>query len=364
MPFSQISKMGNSSKLFSKILNSIQISLIMVDIEGVIVSANHYTEELFGYEQSELIGNPVKILIPEEYKHNHDRQFIDYIKLPKSRPLGQGKRIYGLRIDGSKVPVEISLTPIRIEKGLFILASIIDVTEGVIVKDKLIVEEKEKKDLELVNNQLSDFAHTVSHDLTEPFLKLEKLIPKIVDNIQNPEKEVVKNIETVNQAISRGKQIVSDLLTFAQSSIANFKETNTEEIVKNVIVNYNDEQIKFIVDKLPDITGDPILIKQLFSNLISNAVKFQKNDSNEKLIEISCQENVFCVKDNGIGIEEKYLNDIFKPFFRVQNKEKFTGTGLGMSICKRIVDKHHGEIWIESKFNEGTKVYFTLSNRS
>lgn len=364
MPFRQINDMGNSSKLFNKILNSIQISLIMVDAKGIIISANHYTEELFGYGQSELIGNPVEILVPERFKKNHTKQRENYIRLPKLRPLGQGRHFYGLRIDGSEVPIEIALTPIRIEKGLFILASIVDITEGVIVKEKLMLEEKEKKDLELVNNQLSDFAHTVSHDLTDPFLKLEKLMPKVIESIQNPEKDTAKAIKTVNQAISRGKQIVSDLLTFAQSSVANFKEINTEEIVKNVILNYEDEKIKFIVGKLPVITGDPILIKQLFSNLISNAVKFQKNDSNEDLIEISCQENVFCVKDNGIGIEEKYLNDIFKPFFRVQNKEKSTGTGLGMSICKRIVDKHHGEIWIESKFNEGTKICFTLSNRN
>ncbi len=348
--------------IFHKMLDAVPISMLMMDQNGKIVFANRFTEQVFGYEQQQLLGKTIEELIPERFRNVHPKYREQYMALPKIRSMGIGRELFGLRIDGSEVPVEIGLTPIRIKSGFFVLASIVDVSERKTVGEQLIIKEKEKKLLDDVNLKLAEFAHTVGHDLTDPLLKIETFLPILLSKTNDSSVEVSHAVDIISKSIDGGKKLIKDLLDFAQSSHVNCASVDLQLLVKEICDFYSESNldIKFTITNIPkSINADEILIRQLFSNLIGNAVKFQKSDCVDKFVEVGYENGSFFVKDNGIGIAEENLTNIFKPFYRV-SKNKYKGTGLGLSICKKIVENHEGKIWLESKLGAGTTLFFTI----
>jgi len=345
----------NPAYIFHKMLDAVPISMLLANVKGEIVFANRFTEQLFGYDQQELLGKAIEQLIPERFRKGHPAHRTYYMNMPKIRPMGLGRDLFGLRIDGSEVPVEIGLTPVRIEAGFFVLASIVDISERVYVKSQLASEEIKKKQLEDVNDQLAEFANTVSHDLMDPFLKLETFLPKTYSNDQS--KEVVDAINIINASVKKGKELIRDLLNYAQSSSVQMVDVNLNDTVEETVKLYSQDKISFKITNLPQVKADKVLMRQLFSNLISNSAKFRKSDV---VIEVGIKDGVFFVKDNGIGIAQENIPKLFTPFYRIHPKDKYMGSGLGLSICKRIVEKHGGKIWIESKLGEWTTVFFIL----
>jgi PAS domain S-box-containing protein len=355
-----LKKGSTAESIFHKMLNSIPIAMLLVDTKGKIVYSNRHSEELFGYSQSSFLGKQIEELIPERYRKNHPSNREKYIQLPKVKSIGIERDLFGLRIDGSEVNVEIGLIPVRIQEGLFVLATVVDITERVIIQQQLNIEEETKRNLQIVNDQLSEFAHIVSHDLSDPFMKLERLLPHLIDSLKEPTKEITEITNKMDDYLQRGKKLIADLLAFAQSNSIKVSEINLSETVEEIISIYADSGINISVHDIPNIKADSVLIRQIFSNLISNAVKFQKEVKDKKII-IGYENNTFFIRDNGIGIPEEDMNKIFKPLFRIHsNEDKYYGSGLGLSIVKKAIQKHNGKIWIESKLNEGTTVFFKL----
>jgi PAS domain S-box-containing protein len=216
------------------------------------------------------------------------------------------------------------------------------------------------------NNELQEYAHIVSHDLKSPLRSIDALVSWIKeDNKGNLDDTTIRNFELIGTTLEKMEQLISDILIFSSidNDIENISEVDLNEIIadlKQLLLVPSNLSIK-ILNKLPTIKGDKTKLQQLFQNLISNAIKF--NDKEKGLVEINVKEAEshyeFSVKDNGIGIDKKYHNNIFNIFHSLNKSNE--STGIGLSIVKKVVDFYKGEIWLESEPNKGVTFYFTLN---
>ena len=228
-------------------------------------------------------------------------------------------------------------------------------------------------ELKISNIELEQFAYISSHDLKEPLRMitsfLQLLQKKYSDNLDQDANEFI------NYAVDGAKRLdllINDLLEFSRigSQERELKYLNSEKIIDLVLINLKpliqDNNVKITYDPLPSIYANDQQIVQLFQNLISNAIKYRSKENPE--IHISSykldNEYVFSVKDNGIGIDKKHLEQIFTIFHRLHTRGKYAGTGIGLAISEKIVQQHHGKIWAESELGKGTTFYFTIPDRN
>ncbi|TVQ05956.1 MAG: hypothetical protein EA359_01930 [Balneolaceae bacterium] len=226
------------------------------------------------------------------------------------------------------------------------------------------------KMLEMKNQELEDFAYTASHDLKEP-LRMVRSFSELLKKRQekNLDQKSLQYIHFIVDGARRMNQLVEDLLEYSRVGRLHLEKeiVDLNKIVDEIRENYQGEQsqLKPVItsEKLPEMEVVPISIKLLFQNLIGNGIKYQDGQHTPE-IQISCQENGthwnFRVKDNGIGIPENYYDQIFQIFKRLHSNDEFRGSGIGLAICKKVVEQHGGEIWVESEASKGSSFYFSL----
>lgn len=224
-------------------------------------------------------------------------------------------------------------------------------------------------ELERSNEELARFAYVASHDLQEPL----RMVSSYTQLLERKYKDQLD--EDANQFIhfavdgaKRMQQLITDLLAYsniaANSQIFDEIDCNQllQQVIENLKIAIEETQAKIIYENLPIVKGDKIKLLQLFQNLISNAIKFRGAAAPEIIIQTRLIEHYwqFSIQDNGIGIEPQFFDKIFVMFQRLHGKQTYPGTGIGLAICKKIVEQHHGEIWVRSLLNKGTTFYFTL----
>ena len=249
-----------------------------------------------------------------------------------------------------------------------------ELDERKVTEEKLKESEKELKsmieELKRSNDELQQFAYITSHDLQEPLRTISSFTQLIERRYKGQmDSNADEFIEYIVDATKRMQELIKDLLEYSRVTTQGkeFKLVNTEEILQKTISNLhaaieeNNAEISY--EKLPEVMADSRQIGQLFQNLISNAIKFRKKDKKPK-ISVSASENeseyIFSVSDNGIGIEKEYFDRIFTIFQRLHTREEYQGTGIGLSISKKIVERHGGRIWVESEPDNGSTFYFAL----
>lgn len=212
------------------------------------------------------------------------------------------------------------------------------------------------------------FAYAASHDLQEP-LRMVTSYLQIVSN-RYKDKLDPEGVEFIGFALdgsSRMKNLINGLLEFSRlNNITDLKKMNTNATLSSVLENLSfhikESNAEIKSDDLPELTADPNLIAKLFQHLISNAIKFKNNDPLKINISVEKLDSAyrFAVQDNGIGIQKEYFEKIFVIFQRLHSKNKYPGTGIGLALCKKIVEQHGGTMWVESEVNQGTTFYFTI----
>jgi signal transduction histidine kinase len=227
-------------------------------------------------------------------------------------------------------------------------------------------------ELEVSNKELESFTYSVSHDLRAP-LRAVHSYSKILeeDYIEKLDDEGKQTIKVILRNSKKMGELIDDLLAFSRlgRKEVNSKDIHMDSLVRGVTNEFlsstseNNNNVEMKIQTLPAASGDQALIKQVWVNLVSNAFKYSSKQ--EKIaIEIGSypkgDQNVYYVKDNGVGFDMQYYDKLFGVFQRLHSQEDFEGTGVGLAITQRIVQKHHGEIWAESKLNEGTTFYFSL----
>ncbi|HSU50285.1 MAG TPA: response regulator [Segetibacter sp.] len=240
--------------------------------------------------------------------------------------------------------------------------------------------------LKATNEELDRFAYVASHDLQEPLRKIQLFTDKLfVKNVElSPELQTY--LQKISRASKRMQQLINDLLKFSRHTEdnQNFEETNLNEVINDVISDFEGDiekrNAKVTVEHLPTIHAIPSQIRQLFQNIISNSIKFCKagatpeihirtravKGANLPLVDRKLFENTYYqifIRDNGIGFDSKYADEIFVVFKRLHTYTEFEGTGIGLSICKKIVEKHKGFITAQSALNEGSTFIITLPEK-
>ncbi|MGS2717112.1 sensor histidine kinase [Eionea flava] len=246
-------------------------------------------------------------------------------------------------------------------------------------KHALIAKEKAEKDREKLitqlvnsNEELERFAFVCSHDLQEPLRMIrsfsEKLTTHIGQHLKDDEKGT-KYFRFITDGATRAQTLIADILTYSSidSDAQSLEEVSTEGLIRvikeNMQILLEERQGEITFDPLPAIRGNKTQLFQLFQNLINNGIKYQTPDT-IPTVHISVEDKQqywqFSVKDNGIGIEERHLGKIFDVFQRLHRKNQFAGTGVGLSICKKVVERHGGKLWVTSQKGSGSTFYFTL----
>lgn len=342
------------------IIANMNLGLVEIGVDDKIVMVNQSFSKMSGYTPQEVIGKTgkelfinkenAKIIEDKDVKrHNgesHSYEIKVKNKLGEERHwLISGGPNYNLKgeVEGS-IGIHLDITDIkRLEHQ----------------KERLL------KELEKSNNELQEYAHIVSNDLKSPLRSIDALINWIKeDNKEKLDEVSIQNFDLIETTLEKMEQLISDILTYSSAGSQTLAEelVDLNEIVEGltkILFIPNHISIE-IINPLPKIQGDKTKLQQLFQNLISNAVKFNDKAIGRIEIDVTAQDEnyLFSVKDNGVGIDKKYHDKIFK-IFHALNKSK-DSTGIGLSIVKKIVELHKGDIWVESKLGEGTTFYFTL----
>lgn len=362
---------------FRLVVESSANGQVMANGAGEIVYVNGQAERMFGYDRSELCGQPVEVLLPERYRAQHIHFRNAYQLAPDMRAMGHGRDLAGRRKDGAEFPVEVGLSPIQMADGVYILATIVDVTERKAAQESL--EQYAQRlealniNLKVRNRELDEFTYVASHDLQEPLRKLTTFSGLLRDDLKGelpPEAE--EDLRVITNAARRMQTLVQDLLSLSRSGRAAMKlrPIDLSECVRDAAdslqVAFAEKNADLRMNGLPTVVGDYTLMTQLFQNLMGNGLKF--NDAPDPWVEITVEDRegvlAIGVKDNGIGIDPAYREQIFAPFKRLHGRQTYEGTGIGLAVCRKIVERHGGSIWVEDAEPRGSHFRFTLNVRS
>ncbi len=257
------------------------------------------------------------------------------------------------------------------ETNIFSILSDVSELENIAAHWSKIAEESERKAVELArsNEELEQFAYVASHDLQEPLRKIKSFTELFAQRFKGKiDEKADKYIYYIIDSTARMQGLINDLLSYSRVSSQGqpFKMTDCEKALDYAISNYQmaikESDAEITHDKLPSIVADESQLIQVFQNLIGNAIKFSGEKSPR--IHISAKDEhsewIFSIQDNGIGIEAKYAERIFIIFQRLHSREESPGSGIGLSICRKIAERHGGRIWVESTPGEGSTFYFTI----
>jgi light-regulated signal transduction histidine kinase (bacteriophytochrome) len=250
------------------------------------------------------------------------------------------------------------------------LALIIDITERKRIADELA---RVNEELRHSNAQLEQFAYVASHDLQEPLRMVSSYLELLERRYRDRlDAEANEFIHYAVDGAKRMKSLIQDLLSFSRAGTQTLqlRASSGRAILENALVNLKvaieQTRSEITSDPLPEIAADPSLLGAVFQNLIGNAMKFQKD--RQPHVHICAQHSgtdwIFSVRDNGIGIEPRHADRVFRIFERLHGPEQYAGTGVGLAISQRIVERHGGKIWLESKLGVGTTFFFSIPDRA
>lgn len=370
-----------SNKRMDALFNYSTEGIIITNKTGDIILINPSAEKMFGYASGELVNKKIEVLIPVRYTHKHVADRDKYNAHPKARAMGTGRDLYALRKDGSEFPVEISLSYFMLEGEQYVISFIIDITtrkeaEDLILQAKINLEAYAEQ-LKASNKELEQFAYVASHDLQEPLRKIQAFGDRIRSKEANALSESGRDyLDRMLNAAGRMKKLINALLTFSRVSTQAkpFVQVDLNKTIKDVIgdleIAIETSHAKVNVEQLPTLEADPLQMWQLFQNLLSNALKFHHdgvspvvNITSERIRKGEADSKRDTVKitvsDNGIGFDQKYADRIFNIFQRLEGTN-FEGTGVGLAICKKIAQRHGGDIIAQSSPGDGSQFVITL----
>ena len=340
--------------------------MLIVTDRGRIVLVNRQLEQMFDYTRDELIGQPVEILVPSTIRNAHPQLLESFFREPKTRAMGANRNLFGRRKDGRPVPIEIGLNPFVTQDGTFCLASIIDISARKRAEQDL---KRHTEELERSNRELGQFAYVASHDLQEPLRAVSGCVQLLKQRYDSKLDDRASDlIEHAVAGAARMQGLINDLLVYSRVGTRGkpFADCDCNEPLAEALANLEfavrEADAVITHDPLPIVHGDRTQLTQLFQNLIGNALKFRGDQRPQVHVGAERKGNgyLLSVRDNGIGIEPQYFERVFGVFQRLHSRREYPGNGIGLAICRKIVERHHGRMWVDSTPNKGATFYFTL----
>ncbi len=357
------------------ILESALDPIITVDHRGVITEFNRAAEQIFGHRRGDVLGTkPSEVLFPASKSAGHQNRIERYLDAGEGSLLGRRIEVTAVRAGGETFPAEMAMT-ISQEQGAPVLTFFVrDISQQKRAEKEQV---RYAADLERSNRELEQFAYVTSHDLQEPLRKIrtfgDRLEMKCSEQLDETGRECVLRMQS---AAARMQTLIEGLLILSQVTTRGkeFEPVDLTEVVREVVsdleVQIEQAGGRVEVGKLPAIQGDAVQIRQLMQNLIGNALKFRRVDEppvvkvHGRFVEgreqrrpggsaadESCR---ILVEDNGIGFDEKYMERVFGIFQRLHPRDVYEGTGIGLAICRKIVERHRGSITARSELGKGT----------
>lgn len=357
------------------ILDGAADSIIIIVVGGIVQAANPATTKLFGWEPDEIVGRNIDLLMPDFFEHRGgDRLWIlaEYARRKSTGPVD--RLYYGVRKDGSRFPISLTVSMFDYEGTPRVSCIVRDIS------DRVKSAEKEREQAERVRSQnieleslvseLNEFNYVASHDLQEPLRTMSTYcgLLKLDLGGQLP-KRAEEDVSAILDASLRMQRLITDLLEYSRSGHRELKmvEVDLHKVMQRVTGDLKARIVetggKIEYNGLPCVAGDDMQLGRVMQNLVANGLKFRRPEA-PPVVKISAVEGAgtveVLVEDNGIGIPEEYLGQIFKPFKRLHGVGKYEGSGIGLSVCRKIVERHGGRIDVTSTPGEGSRFKLTL----
>ncbi|HLJ04101.1 MAG TPA: PAS domain S-box protein [Solirubrobacteraceae bacterium] len=347
-----ITERRRAEQRFRSLLESAPDAVVVIGPDGCIALVNRQTEELFGYTREELIGRPPGMLIPERLRAPSGGYF---------SAAGSAFEMDGLRADGGEFPIDVTLSPLSTDEGTMTYIAIRDITDRRLMEDEL----------RRSNHDLEQFAYVASHDLSEPLRVISGFVELLSRRYGSQlDEEGERFIDFILTGVERMQALIDDLLAYSRAGRATLdpREVDVAALVEDLLRALRPELeargVDVQVGTLPSVRAEKSLLRQVIQNLISNAVKF--SDAAAPVVRVSSERVpgawCFAVADNGPGVEPRYRERIFEMFQRLHGRD-VPGSGIGLAIVKRLVERHGGRVWVSDASPRGATFNFTIPDR-
>jgi PAS domain S-box-containing protein len=344
-------------------------AMVLVTQDGEIVLVNLQAERLFGYCREELVGLSTRRLVTHGSVERISAHVAALLATSPAPQASAAIELDGINKDGGRFPIEVTVSPLATREGTLLAVSIRDITTRKKVDAHLLQTVEE---LKRSNEELGHFAYVASHDLQEPLRMVASYTQLLAKRYKGQlDSDADEFIAFAVDGANRMQRLIQDLLAYSRVGTkgTDLVATSSEHALEQAIVNLRgaikDSGALVSHDPLPAVLADESQLTQLFQNLVGNAIKYQRPGIPR--IHVSSIANgarwVFSVKDNGLGIDSKYFERIFGMFQRLHGRGEFAGTGIGLAICKRIVERHGGSISVTSQLGHGSTFRFGLADR-
>jgi light-regulated signal transduction histidine kinase (bacteriophytochrome) len=317
-----------------------------------------------------LVGKQVKNIIPEGFAERLIADGARSTAEALAQQMGTGIELFGRRKNGSEFPIEIMLSPLESADGIVVTAAIRNITVRKKADSQLVQKVEE---LKRSNEDLERFNYVASHDLQEPLRMVASYTQLLASRYHGKlDAEADEFIGFAVDGCNRMQGLIQDLLAYSRAGTDGkaLQKRSSEDALSNALKNLSGtiEESGALVthDALPEITTNDTQLAQVFQNLVGNAIKYHGTEVPAVHISVTrknLEEWTFSVRDNGLGIEAQYFERIFILFQRLHGRTEFKGTGIGLAICKKIVEGLGGRIWVESQLGKGSTFYFALPEK-
>lgn len=381
-------ELQEKEKNFQHLIRSAPDAVVVIDSNSTIILWNPKATEIFGWTSEEVLGKHLsETIVPQRYKEAHAKGIERYLKTGEAHILNKTLELIAVNKQGLEFYISLTISETTQWGKASFISFIRDISQQKNTQHELQRKSNllEYKNLELqrINKELESFNFAASHDLQEPLRKIYTYTGRIVNaGVDNFSERMKNDFDKILQASSRMQNLIQDLLSYSQNTLAH-QETQevdlnemVDEVKNNFIDNIEEKKITITAEKLPLVKVVKFQFVQLFINLFTNAIKYQRPDvspsihiaskivegtdldfdivfSNRNYLEIQ-------VADNGIGFEQEYAEKIFGLFTRLHNKDKYSGTGIGLATCKKIIHNHEGFIKAKSAPGKGSIFYIYL----
>jgi len=364
-----LSKSKESEAKYRGLLEAAPDAMVVVNQGGEIVLLNVQAEKQFGYRRDELLGQQVKNIIPEGFA---ERLVADDLRTAEdalAQQIGAGIELLARRKDGSEFPIEIMLSPLESAEGILVTAAIRDISVRKHSEEHLV---KAVGELKRSNEELQQFAYVASHDLQEPLRMVASYTQLLAQRYKGRlDSDADEFIDYAVDGSNRMQRLIQDLLSYSRvgTNVKAPREISSESALKDALgsLRATIEETGAVVthDSLPAIVTDDTQLAQIFQNLVGNAIKYHGAQVPRVHVSATKKESqwIFSVRDNGLGIDPQYFDRIFVLFQRLHGPTEFKGTGIGLAICKKMLEGLGGRIWVESQAEKGSTFFFALPEK-
>ena len=360
-------RLKESEVRFRSVTQTAADAIVSVNAQGDVVSWNVGAERIFGYAEAEILGRNVTLIMPEKYRQRHVEGLEKAISTGEARILGIPSLFEGVRRDGQVFPVELTLSRWDMDGGAFFTAILRDITERKAAEEELAERTTE---LERSNAELQQFAYVASHDLQEPLRTVTSFLQLLRRRYDSALDDNAREyIRFATDGAARMHRLITDLLVYSRVSTHGrvFQQVKLDSVLDMVLTNLGaaiqEAGAEISRDPLPELECDELQMVSLLQNLVGNAIKYRAPGTAPRVHIGAVRDGdnwTFSVQDNGIGIEPKFFDRVFVIFQRLHARGEYEGTGIGLAVAKKIVERHGGQIWLESIPGQGSTFHFTL----